>query len=159
MLTLEGNIRSLGRAFTNSTRRGAFMEEFFRMTNSPLDFRIPFGYTSINESHSVIEEVSHAPTPRPGTSRPRSRSARPAACSPQCESETLARSTLPISPCGPAARDRQLAVVSQASARLRVARVNEKARAFVPGSGAVYRFRARATAMSRGSPGYNLIAV
>jgi hypothetical protein len=37
-------------------------------------------------------------------------------------------------------RDRQLAIVSQASARLWVARVDEKARALVPGSDAVYRF-------------------
>ena len=37
-------------------------------------------------------------------------------------------------------RDRQLAVVSQASARLWVAQVDEKARAVVPGSDAVYRF-------------------
>lgn len=37
-------------------------------------------------------------------------------------------------------RYRQLAVVSQASARLWVARVDEGARAFVPGSDAVYRF-------------------
>jgi uncharacterized protein YjiK len=37
-------------------------------------------------------------------------------------------------------RDRQLAVVSQASARLWVAQVDEEARAFVPGSDAVYRF-------------------
>jgi uncharacterized protein YjiK len=37
-------------------------------------------------------------------------------------------------------RDRQLAVVSQASARLWVARVDEEARAVVPGSDAVYRF-------------------
>jgi uncharacterized protein YjiK len=37
-------------------------------------------------------------------------------------------------------RDRQLAVVSQASARLWVARIDEKARALVPGSDAVYRF-------------------
>jgi hypothetical protein len=37
-------------------------------------------------------------------------------------------------------RDRQLAVVSQASARLWVARVDEEAHAFVPGSDAVYRF-------------------
>ena len=37
-------------------------------------------------------------------------------------------------------RDRQLAVVSQASARLWVARVDEEAHALVPGSDAVYRF-------------------
>jgi len=37
-------------------------------------------------------------------------------------------------------RDRQLAVVSQASARLWVARVDEKARALVSGSQVVYRF-------------------
>ena len=37
-------------------------------------------------------------------------------------------------------RDRQLAVVSQESARLWVARVDEQARALVPGSDAVYRF-------------------
>jgi uncharacterized protein YjiK len=37
-------------------------------------------------------------------------------------------------------RDRQLAVVSQASARLWVARIDEEARAWVPGSDAVYRF-------------------
>ena len=37
-------------------------------------------------------------------------------------------------------RDRQLAVVSQASARLWVARIDEEARALVPGSDAVYRF-------------------
>jgi len=37
-------------------------------------------------------------------------------------------------------RDRQLAIVSQASARLWVARVDEEARALVPGSDAVYRF-------------------
>jgi hypothetical protein len=37
-------------------------------------------------------------------------------------------------------RDRQLAIVSQASARLWVARVDEQARALVPGSDAVYRF-------------------
>jgi uncharacterized protein YjiK len=37
-------------------------------------------------------------------------------------------------------RSHQLAVVSQASARLWVARINEKARAVVPGSEAVYRF-------------------
>ena len=39
-----------------------------------------------------------------------------------------------------ALRDRQLAVVSQASARLWVARLDVKAQAVVPGSGAVYRF-------------------
>lgn len=37
-------------------------------------------------------------------------------------------------------RDRQLAVASQASARLWVVRIDEEARAFVPGSDAVYRF-------------------
>ena len=37
-------------------------------------------------------------------------------------------------------RDRQLAIVSQASARLWVARVDEEAHALVPGSDAVYRF-------------------
>ena len=37
-------------------------------------------------------------------------------------------------------RDRQVAVVSQASARLWVARIDEEARALVPGSDAVYRF-------------------
>jgi hypothetical protein len=37
-------------------------------------------------------------------------------------------------------RDGQLAVVSQASSRLWVARVDERSRAVVPGSGAVYRF-------------------
>ena len=37
-------------------------------------------------------------------------------------------------------RDRQLAVVSQASARLWVARIDEEKRALVPGSDAVYRF-------------------
>jgi uncharacterized protein YjiK len=37
-------------------------------------------------------------------------------------------------------RDRQLAVVSQASARLWVARIDEEARAVVPGSDAIYRF-------------------
>jgi hypothetical protein len=40
-------------------------------------------------------------------------------------------------------RDRQLAIVSQASARLWVARVDEEARALVPGSDAVYRFPSR----------------
>jgi len=37
-------------------------------------------------------------------------------------------------------RDQQLAIVSQASARLWVARVDEEAHALVPGSDAVYRF-------------------
>jgi hypothetical protein len=37
-------------------------------------------------------------------------------------------------------RDRQLAIVSQASARLWVARIDEEKRALVPGSGAIYRF-------------------
>jgi len=37
-------------------------------------------------------------------------------------------------------RDRQLAVVSQTSARVWVARIDEKARAVVPGSESVYRF-------------------
>ena len=37
-------------------------------------------------------------------------------------------------------RNGQLAIVSQASARLWVARIDEKARAIVPGSGATYRF-------------------
>ena len=37
-------------------------------------------------------------------------------------------------------RDGQLAVVSQASSRLWVARIDEKKRAVIPGSGAIYRF-------------------
>ena len=37
-------------------------------------------------------------------------------------------------------RDGQLAIVSQASSRLWVARIDEKARAVIPGSGTIYRF-------------------
>jgi hypothetical protein len=50
-------------------------------------------------------------------------------------------------------RDEQLAIVSQASARLWMARIDEKARALVPGSGTNIASRARVKAMSRESPG------